>query len=166
MNKRLKGCGDGRLPIWLKQKYSNVVKADGFDYSSVRIKIARSAAKHVGLEDSVQFSCSDVNYLFDLDIPYKYDLITITEVLEHLKDPYSIIQKAQKHLTPNGRIAGTVPHRFGYVAHLQVSDISVRGVLCNTIWKIYEDLEDVKKKLHPDFVVLDGKEFFMTWLPV
>jgi hypothetical protein len=57
-------------------------KADGFDYSSVRISIARKSVKMLGLEDSVQFSCSDVNYIFDLNIPYKYDLIAITEVLD------------------------------------------------------------------------------------
>jgi 2-polyprenyl-3-methyl-5-hydroxy-6-metoxy-1,4-benzoquinol methylase len=114
------GCGDGRLPIWLKRKYPNIEKADGFDYSSVRISIARKSVKMLGLEDSVQFSCSDVNFIFDMEIPYKYDLIAITEVLEHLQDPYSIIAKAHKFLSPNGRIVGTVPHRFAYNAHLQV----------------------------------------------
>src|SRR5207245_5901211 len=40
----------------------------------------------------------------------RYDLVTISHVLEHVRDPQSLIMTARQHLTPSGLLFAEVPH--------------------------------------------------------
>ena len=61
------------------------------------------AKNYVGIEDSIKGN------FHNLILNKKYDLITLNKVLEHLKNPNDILQKAKSMLNPNGYIYVEVP---------------------------------------------------------
>lgn len=52
-----------------------------------------------------------------------FDIIMFADVLEHVPDPVSLLERAAKHLTPNGRVLVSVPN----VAHWTVRWALLRG---------------------------------------
>jgi len=40
----------------------------------------------------------------------RFDVILVGDVLEHLKDPHSVLSKLRGYLTPEGRVVGSVPN--------------------------------------------------------
>src|SRR5262249_18080924 len=46
----------------------------------------------------------------------RFDVIVAADVLEHLKDPLSVLKTAIRHLRPNGYVVASVPN----IAHLSV----------------------------------------------
>ena len=61
------------------------------------------AKNYVGIENSIKGNFDN------LILNKKYDLITLNKVLEHLKNPNGILQKAKSMLNPNGYIYVEVP---------------------------------------------------------
>ena len=61
------------------------------------------AKNYVGIKNSIQGNFDE------LILNKKYDLITLNKVLEHLKNPIDILQKARSMLNPNGYIYIEVP---------------------------------------------------------
>ena len=61
------------------------------------------AKNYVGIENSIKGNFDN------LILNKKYDLITLNKVLEHLKNPNDILQKAKSMLNPNGYIYVEVP---------------------------------------------------------
>lgn len=93
------GCGDGRLCYELK---NNDYKVVGIDFSERAISFAR------GFSPEVEFFVQDLK---NLDIPYKFDVIVLMEVLEHFipNDVASILSSLSKVLNDNGKLIITVP---------------------------------------------------------
>ncbi len=92
------GCGRGELVLWAAKKGAE--KAIGIDYSKAAIKLANIAKnKQIkSIQKRIQFSVGDAKY-----INYKsnsIDLITITEVWEHLyPEEQNIILKILEKIT-------------------------------------------------------------------
>lgn len=133
------GCGDGRLC----DSIDTTIDYMGVDYSKNRIKKAKSVYKDRDFKVScIHEFCDNQNS--------KYDLAVITEVLEHIENPYSIIKQLQA-FNKNIKIIATVPINLPYVAHLSV-------------WKTKDD---VNKDINPDIVVVDkeygGHHFMCGW---
>lgn len=93
------GCGDGRLSYELKNKNYKVV---GVDYSKRAISFAR------GFSPELEFFVQDLK---NLDIPYKFDVIVLMEVLEHFipSDVDAILASLSKVLSEKGKLIITVP---------------------------------------------------------
>jgi len=100
------GCGDGLLLIALREKG---VKGVGVDVSDVAIKKCR--------EKGLEAVLMDVN---DSHIPFPdkfFDLVILSDVLEHLYDPSSLLQEAKRL---SGKILISVPNFNSLPARLQM----------------------------------------------
>lgn len=102
-NKTLKildyGCGVGTLDFFLAKMGHSVM---GVDISPKAISICKKSAKAIGVNTNTKFKI--VN-----SISGKFDLVICSEVLEHLKNDYSTVQKLSKLLKKNGKIVISVP---------------------------------------------------------
>jgi len=106
------GCGAGTLSFYLAKRGHNVL---GVDISSKAIKECSVSTKSLGLEH--------LNFK-QLDFPNKYpnekfDVVILTEVIEHLEDDKKTLMVINKLLKPNGLIILSTPsntaplHRLG-----------------------------------------------------
>jgi methionine biosynthesis protein MetW len=102
------GCGEGFLAKLLEKKGNNVV---GIDISERVIELAR--------KDGVNAIKCNVE---DGELPFhdRFDVIILSEVLEHLISPVGVIQKLKKHLNQNGYFLLTFPNIAFYEYRLQL----------------------------------------------
>jgi len=79
------GCGDGRLINFLEKTNKNICK--GIDFSSVAVRLARRLNLNVLLATDLEKA---------LEREEKYDYVIMSEFIEHLVDPESIMNKVSK----------------------------------------------------------------------
>lgn len=92
------GCGGGILTESLEQAGANTF---GIDMSDEAIHIAKEHAKNSSL--NIHYEKISVEE-FTLQHENTFDVITCMEMLEHVPDPFSIIESASRLLKPNGKI--------------------------------------------------------------
>lgn len=99
------GCGNGSelaLPL-ARDGYSLI----GIDTDRTSIDHARELAHQL---NNARFHCSTLDDFID-DQPY--DVVILSEVLEHLGEPEQLLVAATKRLTPEGLLLVTVPNGYG-----------------------------------------------------
>jgi len=103
------GCATGYLGAAIKRKGKHRVY--GIEISEIAIKKARKV-----LDDVV---CADIE---SIEIPWqeKFDIIILSDILEHLFDPKRVLVKIKKHLEPYGRILSTMPNVANYRIRLML----------------------------------------------
>lgn len=118
------GCGSGGDALFLAQEGKHVL---GMDYDREQICEARRTVSNQAeaVSGSVKFVCSDfLDYDFNTQT---FDSIILSNVLHESSDPYSILEKAEKLLTPLGKLIVTFPlvldgseknMRVGYIGEL------------------------------------------------
>lgn len=99
------GCGNG------SQLALSLIK-DGFDLTGVdtdkkSIEHARRLAADV---TNARFLCCRVEQLNDTEV---FDVVILSEVLEHVKEPLSLLKAGVHRLRPDGVMIVTVPNGFG-----------------------------------------------------
>lgn len=104
------GCGTGALGRELK-KNGNAVY--GIEISDKSIEISRS--------------CLDKVFKIDLEseqiLPFKeneFDVIIFGDVLEHLRDPLSVLKSFKKYLKKSGRMIISLPNIANWAIRLQL----------------------------------------------
>ena len=100
------GCSQGIAEILLGRKG---IRAVGVDSSPEAVEYAESmlAEEPEEVRQKIRFVCAD---LTSPDIPQEeYDVLILSEILEHLQDPWEFLRKAASFLKENGRIIITVP---------------------------------------------------------
>ncbi len=105
------GCGAGTLGAGLKRRGS--VEVVGVEADADAAELARQALDHVHLGD-----------IESLDLPYgagTFDCIVLADILEHLRDPWSLLKRLVPLLRPRGRLIASLPN----VRHWSV----LRGLL-------------------------------------
>lgn len=80
------GCGSGELSYFMQKEY-NTFKILGLETSKTAIKVASFLYEN----ENIKFSLIDQDD--DLKSLGKFDLVICSQVLEHFKDPYKIIDK-------------------------------------------------------------------------
>ena len=106
------GCGAGTL--------LDIAIELGWDAKGV--EVSKPAAEHLVNRGIDVFEGT----LSDADFPDNYfDVITCTEVIEHVSDPKSVISEIARVLSPNGILWMTTPHGNGLSAKLLGSKWSV-----------------------------------------
>ena len=90
------GSGVGTLDFYLAFKGNNVT---GIDASKLAITIAKANAKALGLSAKVKFVQKD---LITGKISGKYDVVLLTEVVEHLKNESVVLKRAYQLLKKGG----------------------------------------------------------------
>ncbi|WKJ92032.1 class I SAM-dependent methyltransferase [Methylomonas montana] len=94
------GCGFGCLGQGLKTKRD--CEIDG-------IEINRAAESHLR-GTYRKFWIGDIEELDLSEFPKNYDCIIFPDVLEHLRDPWSLLMHFTDHLIPEGVIIASVPN--------------------------------------------------------
>lgn len=92
------GCGGGILTESMAKLGANVV---GIDQSDIAIKIAKLHAKESTL--NIDYKQLNIESFSDKN-KNKYDVITCLEMIEHVPDPSSIINKCSELISPKGKI--------------------------------------------------------------
>lgn len=122
------GMGTGGLGQFLSQRFSIV--ADGVTLNPAEANIARTWYRHVKVAD---LDRDDLGTLFE---GQRYDCIVCADVLEHLKEPQTLLSQCKALLNPGGRLITSVPNvgYCGLVAELAQGDFRYRleGLLDNT----------------------------------
>ncbi|MFQ0999078.1 bifunctional 2-polyprenyl-6-hydroxyphenol methylase/3-demethylubiquinol 3-O-methyltransferase UbiG [Gilliamella sp. BG6] len=117
------GCGGGILSESLAKLEANVTAIDLADES---LTVAKIHAEQNGLTIDYQKQTVEKHAQ---QHPAKYDVITCMELLEHVPDPFSVIQACAKLLKPGGKLFLSTINRnhkakllliYGaeYIAHL------------------------------------------------
>ncbi|MFQ0994177.1 bifunctional 2-polyprenyl-6-hydroxyphenol methylase/3-demethylubiquinol 3-O-methyltransferase UbiG [Gilliamella sp. BG2] len=92
------GCGGGILSESLARLEANVTAIDLADES---LTVAKIHAEQNGL--TIDYQKQTVEK-YAQQHPAKYDVITCMELLEHVPDPFSVIQACAKLLKPGGKL--------------------------------------------------------------
>jgi 2-polyprenyl-3-methyl-5-hydroxy-6-metoxy-1,4-benzoquinol methylase len=114
------GCGQGSFAKYIKDKFKT--ETWGIEY------MASEADEAVKVLDKV-FSGLCEDFIDDLPDNY-FDVIYFNDVLEHLVDPYMVLEKMRHKLTEKGRIISSIPNIRNHN--------SLRMFLFNKDWK-YEN---------------------------
>lgn len=145
------GCGDGFLSCMLAQTGH---KVDAMDISLERLKKFKGKAKELGI---VQISGS----VFEYDFPKYYDIVIMSEVIEHLEDYNSILKKVCSILKPGGRLIIAVPYKerinlckcpyclkeFNVYGHIHSFDEARFGILAKDLGCRILRIETLNNKL-------------------
>ncbi|WP_190284767.1 methyltransferase domain-containing protein [Bacillus sp. S3] len=100
------GCSQGVVPIILGREGKNV---DAIDIAQESIDYAKSDLEneHATVQQKVTFKVA--NFMTEKELESSYETILLTEVLEHISDPYSFLKKIFDHLENDGLLVVTVP---------------------------------------------------------
>ena len=94
------GCGEGEFGLRLKKERG--AKVWGVEYDPV------SASKAEKVLDKVL--TGDINKALD-ELPDGYfDAVVCNDVLEHLTDPYTVLDRLKKKLSSNGVVVSSIPN--------------------------------------------------------
>jgi 2-polyprenyl-3-methyl-5-hydroxy-6-metoxy-1,4-benzoquinol methylase len=96
------GCGGGAFSIYAASKGA---KTKGVDLSERAIAENRKSVAYLKLSN-LTFECEDFMQYTDSDC---YDVIMMTEVLEHLPDDAAALKKVNSLLKPGGHLLMSVP---------------------------------------------------------
>jgi ubiquinone/menaquinone biosynthesis C-methylase UbiE len=110
------GCGNGSLIFKLKDKFSELY---GVDISPSRIKETEERARSISDSQKFHFIVSNLNE--KIPLPDKmFDAITCVATLEHLFDPYFVIDEIYRLLRPDGILILEVPNIAYFKYRLQL----------------------------------------------
>lgn len=104
------GCGNGHL---CKMLFEVGIEPVGIDPEPAGIKYAKKA-----LPAGTFYTFSSYEEIPELG---KFDLISCTEVIEHVYSPRELVKFAKQHLTPNGVFIITTPDYGSYWRNLFIS---------------------------------------------
>lgn len=101
------GCGDGRLTYLLGKAFPSAA-VTGVDSEIRGIEIARERIKQRG-QSNIKFEVNaDGRFDFKQDA---FDLIVMTDVIEHLLQPVEMLAEISRMLSPDGTSIITTPNR-------------------------------------------------------
>jgi 2-polyprenyl-3-methyl-5-hydroxy-6-metoxy-1,4-benzoquinol methylase len=113
------GCGTGATGAAIRQNF-NVGHYSGIELMSEAAKIAKERIDYV-ISGNVETLINEKKF-HDLD-KRKYDLILILDVIEHLYDPWGLLNFLRDWLSPDGIIVMSIPNAGNiYVVNKLVRD--------------------------------------------
>lgn len=98
------GCGSGATGMAIKKKFPNV-KYLGMDSNKDAAVIAQTRLDKVIVTDIERVPLDT----FGLEKEY-FDLIICADILEHLYDPWKMLNDLHEYLVPGGRILASIPN--------------------------------------------------------
>lgn len=135
------GCGYGYLTYALN---SSGHKAEGIDISECTISFALS---HYGKP----YKKTDIE---SYDTTKRYDLIIVTEVIEHLQNPVKFLIRYSKFLRKNGKIIITTPNKDFNNRSVWQTDLPP----VHTVWLSKRSFECIADKINLDIEFVDLRE--------
>ena len=129
------GCNSGGLCKRIQDEKKAYVK--GIDICEEMV--ARAKAKGVSAEVGVAE-----------DLPYKdnaFEVVVMTEVMEHLFDPKVVLKEIYRVLKPGGIFIGSVPHPEGHNTKkrpLEEHDYHCHVFTWDELYTLFEDFDDIE----------------------
>lgn len=108
------GCGAGRLALMCAQFAERV---DAFDFEQRAIDTAWQIAEMSNTKNT-QFYVGDIDELGQED---KYDLVTLSEVIEHIPNPVGVLRKIYKLLKDDGLLVISCPNFINFRGDLYMT---------------------------------------------
>ena len=100
------GCSQGTCPLLLGRSGAEVTGID-IDPEAIRYATGHLLEEPIEVQSRVRYLCAD---FLTMELPENhYDAVLLTEILEHLEDPQSFLNKAVLLLKDGGRLVVTVP---------------------------------------------------------
>ncbi|PWU67137.1 hypothetical protein DLJ74_16290 [Gracilibacillus dipsosauri] len=100
------GTSQGIVPIILGREGKKVdaidIEQDSINYANEQLE-----KEHNSVKDLINFKVA--NFMTDDQLDKDYHTILLTEVLEHIADPHSFMNKICNHLSTDGKLIVTVP---------------------------------------------------------
>jgi 2-polyprenyl-3-methyl-5-hydroxy-6-metoxy-1,4-benzoquinol methylase len=93
------GCGKGHFLESCRKVLGDNIELYGIELDSNASQIAKQRGFKIFNKD-----------IMELEINKKYDLIVMNSVLEHLREPFKVLQQVRKHLKKNGILYFNVPN--------------------------------------------------------
>jgi 2-polyprenyl-3-methyl-5-hydroxy-6-metoxy-1,4-benzoquinol methylase/glycosyltransferase involved in cell wall biosynthesis len=98
------GCGPGHILGALAKRFPDK-KFVGYDFSAVAVKVVNEGATILGMTNIAAIS----------DLPEGttggiFDAVICSEVLEHVVEPWKLLEKVENFVKPGGRVILTVPY--------------------------------------------------------
>lgn len=94
------GCGEGLFSFEIKNKYNAETWA--IEYNPQAVQRAKRFLDHV--------LCGDACILVDNLPDHTFDAIFCFDLLEHLVDPFALLEKLKQKLTKNGALIASIPN--------------------------------------------------------
>ena len=117
------GCGIGYYSF----EFNIIYKCEvvGIDIDEEDIMLANSIIKVLNAKN-IEFHVKSID---ELDTGIFFDKILLSEVLEHIKNDYAIMQKLSTLLKPGGTIIITVPHSLNPIefSEQQIKQSGIQG---------------------------------------
>jgi 2-polyprenyl-3-methyl-5-hydroxy-6-metoxy-1,4-benzoquinol methylase len=102
------GPGHGFF-LFFAAENSNITSLTGWDVSPTSVENTRHALSVLGVKQAVDLKVQDLFAAGEPDANARFDSIVISEVLEHVEDPYAALRAVSKWLRPGGKIWINVP---------------------------------------------------------
>ena len=132
------GCGEGDLATMIS--FAGAERVHAIDYSDKAIDISK---KRINL-DNVFFECMDGN-----DVTDKYDVIVMAGVLEHIDQPFDMLNSLMKNNLNKGGVLITASPSFlnprGYVWMTLQTLLGVPMSLSDIHFFLPDDFEEFGK---------------------
>ncbi|MDQ1462337.1 MAG: hypothetical protein QOI08_3821, partial [Actinomycetota bacterium] len=114
------GCADGRL--------GELLRACGHEVTGVDLHKSDGVGERVD-----RFFEADLDRGIPDEVGGGYDIVLCADVLEHVREPRALLQRAQAHLAPHGTIVASVPNFAHWYPRARVAlgrfDYDRRGIL-------------------------------------
>lgn len=101
------GCGNGNIALALGALGFNTVGADISKEIIEKLKI-KTQNLEIPKVDFIELDANDLTALKSK----KFDVIIMSEILEHLKEPLKTLNQAKNFLSQNGIVIATIPNKF------------------------------------------------------
>ena len=152
------GCGAGRLSLFAA-KYAKEVF--GIDYIEKAIDYANKFAG-ITKSENVTFQVGDL----DLFKNKKFDVILISDVLQHVDDPLKTLKQCNKILKQNGIVIISIPNFNNFRGHVWLTLQSMFNLpmsLTDTFQITSEEMEKLSKKAKLKPIKTIGYSFEWGW---
>jgi len=100
------GCGIGLYDFAIARRWPNSY-IQGVDINQQQIEFASRKVSEIGMTKRLHFLCADV-MRFKAETNY-WDVVLLTDIIEHLENPIPCLQVAHRAVRPDGRVIISVP---------------------------------------------------------
>lgn len=108
------GCGNGVLSLYCAKRGCHVL---GIDISEKAAEASQIAAGNLGLSKHATFKAVPLE---DLPDDQAYDLVVLSEVIEHIPDDVAAMKKIACILKPGGKVYITTPSSYALAHRLRL----------------------------------------------
>lgn len=153
------GCGAGGFSSQLRQPGRELW---GIELDATAAEAARGVLDHV--------LCGDIDALLPTMPAGYFDAVIFNDVLEHMVDPYGLLQRLRKYMAPGGVVVASIPN-VRYFWHVKEFLVEKQwryrnfGIMDRTHLRFFTEssIRDLFEDAGYDVICLEGINGFRSW---